>query len=99
MQLGTEHNKVVVSLCEAKIFIIQAYIKAAEFMLEDDVASNKAIGSYGARFLQKQQNDSEKLSILTHCNTGRYHLLIFAPISSTLIILRIAPITWAFLHC
>ncbi|CAA3011878.1 methylthioribose-1-phosphate isomerase [Olea europaea subsp. europaea] len=50
--------------------VFQAYIKAAEVMLEDDVASNKAIGSYGARFLQKQHNDSEKLSILTHCNTG-----------------------------
>ncbi|KAL2553769.1 Methylthioribose-1-phosphate isomerase [Forsythia ovata] len=50
--------------------VFQAYIKAAEVMLEDDVASNKAIGSYGASFLKKQQKDSEKLSILTHCNTG-----------------------------
>ncbi|CAI9766570.1 unnamed protein product [Fraxinus pennsylvanica] len=50
--------------------VFQAYIKAAEVMLEDDVSSNKAIGSYGASFLQKQWNDSEKLSILTHCNTG-----------------------------
>ncbi|CAI9780369.1 unnamed protein product [Fraxinus pennsylvanica] len=50
--------------------VFQAYIKAAEVMLEDDVASNKAIGSFGASFLQKQQKDSEKLSILTHCNTG-----------------------------
>jgi len=41
-------------------------------MLADDVASNKAIGSYGARFIQNQQKDPTKLSVLTHCNTGRY---------------------------
>lgn len=41
-------------------------------MLEEDVASNKAIGSYGADFLYQRGNDSKKLSVLTHCNTGRY---------------------------
>lgn len=41
-------------------------------MLEDDVASNKAIGSYGASVLQHLLKDSKRLSILTHCNTGRY---------------------------
>ena len=41
-------------------------------MLKDDVASNKAIGSYGASVLQHLQKDSKRLSILTHCNTGRY---------------------------
>ncbi|KAK9697321.1 hypothetical protein RND81_08G029800 [Saponaria officinalis] len=50
--------------------VFQAYIEAAEIMLEDDVASNKAIGSYGASSLQSQLKDVKKLSILTHCNTG-----------------------------
>jgi len=52
------------------IAVFQAYIEAAELMLKDDVASNKAIGSYGAIFLQHQLGDSKRLSILTHCNTG-----------------------------
>nr|DAD44219.1 TPA_asm: hypothetical protein HUJ06_002449 [Nelumbo nucifera] len=50
--------------------IFHAYIEAAETMLNDDVASNKAIGAYGSSFLQSQLKDSNRLSILTHCNTG-----------------------------
>ncbi|KAK8545265.1 hypothetical protein V6N13_066551 [Hibiscus sabdariffa] len=50
--------------------VFQAYIEAAEIMLDDDVATNKAIGSHGASFLQQQQNNSKKFSVLTHCNTG-----------------------------
>ncbi|KAJ9183731.1 hypothetical protein P3X46_007543 [Hevea brasiliensis] len=50
--------------------VFQAYIEAAEIMLEDDVASNKAIGSHGATFIQNQLKNSDWLSILTHCNTG-----------------------------
>ncbi|KAI9192017.1 hypothetical protein LWI28_016990 [Acer negundo] len=50
--------------------VFQAYIEAAEIMLEDDVASNKAIGSYGAKFLQHQLKHTQRLSVLTHCNTG-----------------------------
>ncbi|EYU28322.1 hypothetical protein ABFS82_12G129400 [Erythranthe guttata] len=50
--------------------VFQAYVEAAEVMLEDDVASNKAIGHYGASFLQKQQSDPKNISVLTHCNTG-----------------------------
>ncbi|XAR51074.1 S-methyl-5-thioribose-1-phosphate isomerase [Bertholletia excelsa] len=50
--------------------VFQAFIEAAEHMLKDDVATNKAIGSFGATFLQEQLGDSKKLSILTHCNTG-----------------------------
>ncbi|KAK1406681.1 hypothetical protein QVD17_42203 [Tagetes erecta] len=49
--------------------VFQAYIEAAEIMLEDDVASNKAIGSYGSSFIQNQTNN-KLLSVLTHCNTG-----------------------------
>lgn len=43
-------------------------------MLEDDVASNKAIGLYGANYIRDQQKSLEKFSVLTHCNTGRYFL-------------------------
>ncbi|KAK8515449.1 hypothetical protein V6N13_139572 [Hibiscus sabdariffa] len=50
--------------------VFQAYIEASEIMLDDDVATNKAIGSHGASFLQQQQNNSKKFSVLTHCNTG-----------------------------
>lgn len=49
--------------------VFQAYVEAAEIMLEDDVASNKAIGSYGASFIQNL-TEKENLSVLTHCNTG-----------------------------
>lgn len=50
--------------------IFQAYTEAAEVMLKDDVASNKAIGGYGASFLKLNQKKSKGLSVLTHCNTG-----------------------------
>lgn len=52
--------------------VFEAYIEAAEIMLEDDVASNKAIGSHGASFIQNRLENPKKLSILTHCNTGRF---------------------------
>ncbi|KHN06061.1 Methylthioribose-1-phosphate isomerase [Glycine soja] len=47
----------------------EMYIDAAEVMLEDDVASNRAIGSYGASIIQ-HQTEKQKFSVLTHCNTG-----------------------------
>ncbi|KGN66312.1 methylthioribose-1-phosphate isomerase [Cucumis sativus] len=50
--------------------VFQAFIEAAEAMLEDDVASNKAIGLYGANYIRDQQKSLEKFSVLTHCNTG-----------------------------
>ena len=55
---------------ESAGFTLQAYVEAAEIMLEDDIASNKAIGSYGAKFIQ-HHTEKQKLSVLTHCNTGR----------------------------
>ncbi|CAI0397383.1 unnamed protein product [Linum tenue] len=50
--------------------VFQAYIEAAEAMLEEDVASNKAIGSYGAQFIQNYLKGCKSFSVLTHCNTG-----------------------------
>ncbi len=38
-------------------------------MLEDDVATNKAIGDYGAQDILKKVNDGSKTVVLTHCNT------------------------------
>ncbi|PKU82995.1 methylthioribose-1-phosphate isomerase [Dendrobium catenatum] len=51
-------------------FVIQTYIDAAENMLTDDVNTNKAIGFHGANDIQSNLNDSKRISILTHCNTG-----------------------------
>uniref|UniRef100_A0A2P2MA57 Methylthioribose-1-phosphate isomerase n=1 Tax=Rhizophora mucronata TaxID=61149 RepID=A0A2P2MA57_RHIMU len=50
--------------------VFLAYIEAAESMLNDDVATNKAIGSYGASFIMNELKRYKGLSILTHCNTG-----------------------------
>ncbi|KAL2427329.1 Methylthioribose-1-phosphate isomerase [Exophiala dermatitidis] len=58
--------------------VAQAYITAAERMLVDDVADNKAIGAHGARWIeentvagrQRRQDKTHELEVLTHCNTG-----------------------------
>ncbi|KAI1612301.1 S-methyl-5-thioribose-1-phosphate isomerase [Exophiala viscosa] len=58
--------------------VAQAYIVAAERMLVDDVSDNKAIGGYGARWIEentvagkkRKQDQSQQLKVLTHCNTG-----------------------------
>ncbi|CAI0397379.1 unnamed protein product [Linum tenue] len=49
-------------------------------MLEEDVASNKAIGSYGAQFIQNYLKGCKSFSVLTHCNTGR--LLSFSTLAT-----------------
>ncbi|KIV94203.1 S-methyl-5-thioribose-1-phosphate isomerase [Exophiala mesophila] len=58
--------------------VAQAYIVAAERMLVDDVSDNRAIGEYGARWIEantaagrKRRSDRHaELKVLTHCNTG-----------------------------
>ncbi|CAK9144652.1 unnamed protein product [Ilex paraguariensis] len=65
-----EVAKKVAATTSGAMTVFQAYIEAAEIMLKDDVASNKAIGSYGASFLQQQLKDFKSISVLTHCNTG-----------------------------
>ncbi|KAK6941268.1 Initiation factor 2B-related [Dillenia turbinata] len=62
-------SNVVATAADAET-VFQAYIDAAEIMLQDDVASNKAIGSFGASFLRDHLKASPQLSVLTHCNTG-----------------------------
>jgi len=50
----------------------EAYVKAAEKMLVDDVQDNEAIGKYGAEWVVKntEVGKSGQVSMLTHCNTG-----------------------------
>jgi methylthioribose-1-phosphate isomerase len=53
--------------------IIEAYIEAAEQMLIDDVRDNENIGRFGAEWLLANTEAAkmgQKVSILTHCNTG-----------------------------
>ncbi|KPI39636.1 Methylthioribose-1-phosphate isomerase [Cyphellophora attinorum] len=58
--------------------VVAAYLQAAEKMLEDDVADNKAIGEHGAQWIKKHttagvrrtSNPEQPLQVLTHCNTG-----------------------------
>lgn len=67
-------------------------------MLEEDVASNKAIGSYGATFLKLNQKNSKGLSVLTHCNTGRYFkLVVGVPLFPSVIVTRHHPYLSLFL--
>lgn len=53
--------------------IYEAYIRAAEQMLVDDVQDNENIGKHGADWILRHTDlvyPGGKLSILTHCNTG-----------------------------
>ena len=49
-----------------------AFLRAAEQMLEDDVRDNLAIGKNGADYIlrQSRQLNKDPVSVLTHCNTG-----------------------------
>ena len=55
----------------------EAYIKAAEQMLIDDVSDNENIGKHGAKWIVENTEAGKKgpVSMLTHCNTG-YVLVI-----------------------
>ncbi|KAL6212425.1 hypothetical protein ACLB2K_017645 [Fragaria x ananassa] len=55
---------------EAIVDGLQAYIEASEIMLKEDVDTNKAIGSHGATFIQRHLENSKRICMLTHCNTG-----------------------------
>jgi len=50
--------------------IIDLYQSRAESMLEQDVADNKNIGRFGAEWLSGSVAGKEKVTVLTHCNTG-----------------------------
>ncbi|XP_004287648.1 PREDICTED: methylthioribose-1-phosphate isomerase-like isoform 2 [Fragaria vesca subsp. vesca] len=61
--------KVAASASEYKS-VFEAYIEASEVMLKEDVDTNKAIGSHGATFIQRHLENSKRICMLTHCNTG-----------------------------
>ena len=48
----------------------EAYVRAAEQMLRDDVRHNERIGKYGAEWIRQLSTDGQPVSVLTHCNTG-----------------------------
>lgn len=53
--------------------IHEAYIRAAEQMLVDDVQDNENIGRFGADWILRHSNlvpPAGKISVITHCNTG-----------------------------
>lgn len=51
--------------------IITTFIATAEAILAADLQTNLAIGEHGATWLLAQQsNPAQKVSVLTHCNTG-----------------------------
>ncbi|KAI8622765.1 hypothetical protein BC830DRAFT_1249492 [Chytriomyces sp. MP71] len=53
--------------------VADAYLAEAETMLARDVWDNKQIGKFGAEFIIKARGgatSTEKVRVLTHCNTG-----------------------------
>lgn len=53
--------------------VIETYIQAAERMLLNDVKDNENIGKYGAEWILQNArpiDSTQKVSVLTHCNTG-----------------------------
>lgn len=53
--------------------VFEAYIKAAEQMLVDDVQDNENIGKHGAKWIRDhigEERSIQRVSIVTHCNTG-----------------------------
>lgn len=52
--------------------VVQAFIDEAEKIFEKDLQTNISIGDHGAEWLRSQVGASseQKISVLTHCNTG-----------------------------
>jgi methylthioribose-1-phosphate isomerase len=56
--------------------VIETYIEAAEQMLRNDVNDNKNIGKFGAEWIlqnTRPKDSTQKVSVVTHCNTGYLH--------------------------
>ena len=51
-------------------YVQQAYVRAAEQMLQDDVRDNEQIGENGAAWIRQLSGDGQPVAVLTHCNTG-----------------------------
>lgn len=53
--------------------VMEMFIVAAEQMLLNDVKDNEKIGKYGAEWIlqnTRPMDSTQKVSVLTHCNTG-----------------------------
>lgn len=50
--------------------IVQSVIAHAEYMLQRDVADNKAIGSHGAKAILSHTSNDKNIRLVTICNTG-----------------------------
>ncbi|KAL8789860.1 MAG: hypothetical protein Q9213_000928 [Squamulea squamosa] len=53
--------------------VMNAYIRAAERMLVDDVRDNENIGRHGAEWVMQHKASTlsgSRVSVITHCNTG-----------------------------
>lgn len=48
----------------------QKFIETIEYMLEKDIADNRAIGTYGAEAILSNLTGDGSVCVLTHCNTG-----------------------------
>lgn len=64
--------------------VAEAYIEAAERMLDDDVRDNRAIGESGAKWVLEHAitkgsisgTGQAKVAVLTHCNTGYVNIML-----------------------
>lgn len=69
-------NKTVDAAASAQdasgLSVKDAYVKAAEKMLVDDVSDNENIGKHGAEWIVKNTEAGKggQVSVVTHCNTG-----------------------------
>ncbi|KAI1261810.1 hypothetical protein F5Y18DRAFT_193126 [Xylariaceae sp. FL1019] len=61
------------SMLESYIAIIESYIAAAEEIFRKDTETNLSIGEHGSKWLLANapvKSSEDKVSVLTHCNTG-----------------------------
>ena len=63
-----EGSKIPLCICRLG-FVFFRMIEEFELMYEDDIATNKAMGQFGAQHILAKTGKS-KVNILTHCNTG-----------------------------
>ncbi|XP_052257307.1 methylthioribose-1-phosphate isomerase-like isoform X2 [Dreissena polymorpha] len=65
-------KKIILETSATVESVKQKIVEALEKMFEDDIATNKAIGQYGAEciLLRIGQSGDNQVRILTHCNTG-----------------------------
>lgn len=55
---------------ENKSGLLETMIEYAEGLMRSDVQENESIGQHGSLYIQTLYPNTEKLRVLTHCNTG-----------------------------